>query len=367
MRLRVLALLALVSGCAAKQPPPVVVWPDPPEVARIRFEKAYMSEDDLEPSFWTRVGRTLTGAASGVRIVQPTGVAVSKGDTHLVVASSAFSALVYIDLVELRMRPCEIRGVAPTRPFAVAMDGEDNIYVTDQASQSVVVLDPTCTTILRRFGDRTLTRPTGIAVDRKRQLVYVLDGANRNSDRHDLEVFREDGTHVRTIGRRGSGEGEFFFPYGVAVSSDGSVAVSDSLNFRVQLFGPDGSFKAAFGKAGTGYGMFGRLKGVAFDAFDNLHVADGEFALVQIFNARNEPLMLYGGRAPYLEYMEMPTAIAIGSRNDIYVADFTIGAIKKYRMINTSKEDANLPLEPPKPAAGEQGAAPSPSPGGVRP
>jgi DNA-binding beta-propeller fold protein YncE len=39
-------------------------------------------------------------------------------------------------------------------------------------------------------------------------------------------------------GTEGSGDGEFNWPQGVAVASDGSVYVSDSKNNRIQKFAP---------------------------------------------------------------------------------------------------------------------------------
>ena len=50
---------------------------------------------------------------------------------------------------------------------------------------------------------------------------------------------------------KGSKEGEFNCPEGLAVALDGSVVVADSLNHRVQMFAPDGRFLRAFGGHGA--------------------------------------------------------------------------------------------------------------------
>jgi tripartite motif-containing protein 71 len=45
-----------------------------------------------------------------------------------------------------------------------------------------------------------------------------------------------DGAHVRTIGSLGSGNGQFYIPFGgIAIDSDGRVVVADSGNHRVQV------------------------------------------------------------------------------------------------------------------------------------
>ena len=59
---------------------------------------------------------------------------------------------------------------------------------------------------------------------------YILDGQAGN-----VRVFDSSGSHVRTLGRKGEGPGEFKVPIGIAIS-DGRVLVRDPANARVQLF-----------------------------------------------------------------------------------------------------------------------------------
>jgi len=44
-----------------------------------------------------------------------------------------------------------------------------------------------------------------------------------------------DGSHVRTIGSEGSGNGQFNFPYGVLVDGQGRIIVSEYVNHRIQV------------------------------------------------------------------------------------------------------------------------------------
>lgn len=52
--------------------------------------------------------------------------------------------------------------------------------------------------------------------------LYILDRGN-----HRILVFDSEGRHVREMGRRGGGPGEFQWPQTIMVGSDGSLAVSD--------------------------------------------------------------------------------------------------------------------------------------------
>ena len=51
-----------------------------------------------------------------------------------------------------------------------------------------------------------------------------------------MQVLRySDGSHVRTIGSKGSGNGQFNYPWGVSFDGQGRIVVSDSGNDRIQL------------------------------------------------------------------------------------------------------------------------------------
>ena len=68
-----------------------------------------------------------------------------------------------------------------------------------------------------------------IAVDGD-QNVYVLDDQARH-----VRAYDSAGTHIATLGRGGKGPGEFDVPVGIAIS-DARVLVRDPANARVQLF-----------------------------------------------------------------------------------------------------------------------------------
>jgi len=65
-----------------------------------------------------------------------------------------------------------------------------------------------------------------------------------------FQVFRFDGTFVRVFGERGSKNGQFTYPWDVAVNLLGVIAVTDTRNHRVQLFSFEGSFLSKYGFEG---------------------------------------------------------------------------------------------------------------------
>ena len=53
-----------------------------------------------------------------------------------------------------------------------------------------------------------------------------------------IQVFDPQGRFLRKWGIRGSGDGEFSQPQGLAIDSEGDVYVSDQGNHRILVFKP---------------------------------------------------------------------------------------------------------------------------------
>ena len=76
--------------------------------------------------------------------------------------------------------------------------------------------------------------PEGVAVASDGS-VYVVDSLN-----HRIQKFTSAGVFIRQWGVEGINDGEFSLPLGIAVAPDGSVYVEDFDNHRVQKFAPEG-------------------------------------------------------------------------------------------------------------------------------
>ncbi len=82
-------------------------------------------------------------------------------------------------------------------------------------------------------GKSEFREPRALAVDPQRKRLFVCDMMN-----HRVQVFNLDGKYLGEIGKRGSKDGEFLCPTGVAVDKNGKVYVADKYNNRVQVFAP---------------------------------------------------------------------------------------------------------------------------------
>ena len=87
-----------------------------------------------------------------------------------------------------------------------------------------------------------------ILVDRRGQL-WVIDFAAQ-----DIRVFDSTGGFVRTVGRRGSGPGEFVGAAGMIQGPDGTIWVQDPNSVRLSGFDEDGRFTVQATAPNMGYG-----------------------------------------------------------------------------------------------------------------
>jgi len=135
---------------------------------------------------------------------------------------------------------------------------------------------------------KKFSKPTGIAVDSKGNQ-YVVEERY-----HKVLKFDSSGSLVKVIGgRRGSGNGQFYYPFHAEVDADDNLYVSDYANSRVQKFDKDGNWKKNFN--GVPY-----ASGVGVDDSGNVYVGARSTGYVHKFNSSGTQVdKWYTGYAPY--------------------------------------------------------------------
>ena len=159
------------------------------------------------------------------------------------VTGSPFSLFVTVPMEQLHNPVRDIGGL--TAPYALAFNSKGNMVVAHSHPHGRISV---CCKQGRRALEvrlRTLCSPSGVAVDEQDD-IYVSEGKN-----HCVMKFHGgDGAHVKTIGRYGSGLGEFNTPQGLKVI-EGQLYVCDMGNSRVQIFSKQLEFVKFF-KVGKG-------------------------------------------------------------------------------------------------------------------
>ena len=126
---------------------------------------------------------------------------------------------------------------------------------------------------------------------------------------------------VLSFGEKGSGDGMFQHPLGVAVTDKDEIAVADCRNHRVQVFDSNGSFLRSFGHKGKNAGEFNRPFGIATDKDRKIFVSDQDNHRVQIFSWEGRHLGSFGGQGSLDSQLSNPWGLSLDSTGNIIVAD----------------------------------------------
>jgi subtilisin family serine protease/sugar lactone lactonase YvrE len=183
--------------------------------------------------------------------------------------------------------------------------------------------------------------PAAIALSRDGAILFA------DANNHRIRRIAVDGT-IRTIAGNGSagfsGDGgpavaaALNFPTGVAIDGHGRIFVADTRNNRVRMIAPDGAISTIAGGGTAAFSGDGgpavdallqSPEGLAVDLSGNLYVADAGNARVRRIDvsgtittiAGNGSLDSSGDGGPAFEAGLVPSAVAVDSADNVYVAE----------------------------------------------
>jgi len=318
---RIVCIALLLSACVsaparAEQQQEKLVWPHGPAQPRVEFVKAFSRAADLGigKGFFERLKDLLFGETEA-HIVRPMAVVASGGIIY--VADPGARGVHRFDTTGGDYALITAADDAPLpSPVGLARGAAGEIYIADSRLAQVFVIRPGAKAAVPLRLDVKLTQPTGIAFDAGSGRLYVVDTAE-----HRIHIFERDGSLAGSIGRRGTGDGEFNYPTYIWRTAEGLLYVTDSLNFRVQVFDARGRFAGKFGHQGDGTGDASRQKGLATDRYGHVYVVDALFHAFQIFDATGRLLLPVGERGHERGEFWLPTGIFIDDDDTIYIAD----------------------------------------------
>lgn len=346
--LSLLAWLLLLGGCASLPSQhefrmPAIdpasganqVWPALPEVPRYAFVGHLRGESNAPAArrngnVFSRFLAILVGLGADARdaldLLRPQQVASDRHDRLYVVDTGRQAVFVFDETSgEFALWNESELGVPLASPVGLAVLG-DSIWVTDSELARVYRFDTTGA-VTGRIDDRSLRRPTGIAVDAAGQRLFVSDTAAGQ-----VRVFDLDGRALATWGRPGGGPGEFNRPTFLAYR-DGRLYVADSLNARVQVLDDDGGFLRSIGQRGLFVGNLSRPKGVATDSDGNLYVVESYYDHVLIYDPRGELLLAIGGSGAAAGQFSQPTGIWVDARDRVFVSDMLNARVSVFQYL----------------------------------
>ena len=168
----------------------------------------------------------------------------------------------------------------------------------------------------------TFEGPRGMAVNSNGQIAVV------DSKKHCVFIIDTEGNCLRIVGCHGNKDGQLNGPEDVTYLNDDNILVADELNHRIQQFNVQtGDFVKSFGKRGTRDGEFQNPLSVCVDDEGHVIVADCRNDRVQVLSQKGEPLFKFGDSGP--EKLNRPSG-CIYHGNKFIVTDRDNNSVKFY-------------------------------------
>ncbi len=347
--LTLLLLAVWLAGCAtgpqsmrygneAKSP---LYFPIPPETPRYlyvgeltgesNFQDGSQEASNAAQSFFNWLVGLGRGLVAPVTLQRPqSGVTDALGRVYVTDVSR--QAVFVFDQPEGRLHVWEMADKSSRfkSPVGIALGADGVVLVADAELGMVARLDRSGTP-LEGFGADVLKRPTGIARDPVKGLIYVAD-----SQAHDIKVFDDQGQLTNILGQRGNGDGEFNSPTHLAFAND-NLYVTDTLNSRVQIIGQDDFLQRKFGERGLYVGNLVRPKGVTVDGVGNIYVVESLYDTLLVFRRDGALLLAMGGTGKQAGNFYLPAGVWADEQNRIYVADMFNGRVVLFQYLGDTK------------------------------
>ena len=227
------------------------------------------------------------------------------------ISGSPFQVFAKIHPTQLGEPVRVVEGVC--QPWGLALNSKQQLVVAERGGKKVTVFDREGKKV-QTITCEKLSSPNGVAVD-KDDNIYVSDWSNCS-----LFKFSKEGKLMKVVGQRGPQPGEFKDPSMIKIIND-KLYVCDRGNYRVQLLNTELKYVNSFGCHGKGDGQFNCPNDIAQDSAGNLYVSDTNNNRVQVFDCKGQFLSTFSKKGAASEQFNIPTGICVDSDQLVYVCE----------------------------------------------
>ena len=220
------------------------------------------------------------------------------------------------------------------RAHGLRIDGEDNIWATDVASNLAYKFDPggRLQMVLgvkghsgewHPFGHLRLLHEPNEAVVGPSGDIFVLQGHGKAESL--VLKFDHDGNFIKSWGGKGSGPGQLNLPHSLVFDAQGLLYIADRNNARIQVFDADGNYIREWQQPGTPCGLF-----MGHD--QHIWLAHGHMGQIMKLDPDGKVVGAIAGGGPGKTTGKYGEAhyIAVSPRDEIFVADTLNWRVQKY-------------------------------------
>ena len=170
----------------------------------------------------------------------------------------------------------------------------------------------------------TVNQPWGIDVTDDGLMIVSEESG------HCVTVLDREGKKINSFGSKGSGRGQFNCPSGVAVTPNGTILVGDSNNHRIQELTIKGDCIASVGNKGNLHLQFDHPRGITINkTTGQVFVADDVNHRIQVFNPDLTFSYAFGSKGSRQGQFIGPRDVTY-SKGFLYVADTFNHRIQKF-------------------------------------
>ena len=219
---------------------------------------------------------------------------------------------------EMRGKPVNIIS-GLNKPFGVVITKNEEIVVAERDANHITILNKEGKKV-KSFGKRgtkegQFTNPRGVAISH--------DGYILVTDEHRLQKLTLEGDCVKSVGSSKTGNGplQFNVPRGITVHpTTGQIFIADKYNHRIQVLNKGLTYSHSFGKKGSSPEQFNQPYDVTFDNEGYLYVADRNNHGIKKFTSTGQYISTFSSEGSNPGQIKYPSFIIIES-NSLYVSD----------------------------------------------
>ena len=220
---------------------------------------------------------------------------------------------------EMRGKPVNIIS-GLNRPYGVVITKNEDIVVAEYSANCITILNKEGKKV-KSFGTKgtkegQFTVPRGVAISH--------DGHILVTDNHRLQKLTFEGDCVKSVGSSETGNDPLQFndPRGITVHpTTGQIFIADTNNHRIQVLNKDLTYSHSFGKKGSSPEQFYQPYDVTFDNEGYLYVADYNNHCIKKFTSTGQYISTFSSYGSNPGQIEDPTSIIIDN-NLLYVSEW---------------------------------------------
>ncbi len=206
-------------------------------------------------------------------------------------------------------------------PVGITTAPDGSVLIADRGNNRIQIFDydgKYITTIPTRSGENSAT-PVDVAVDKAGKKIYVT----ASIPHHQILIYGEGagtGEAEMVWGKPGSNMGEFRFPATIAIGPDANIYIVDVFNSRVQVYKDSGKPLVTIGTWGVTPGHVFRPKGIAINDKGLIALSDSYMGIVQFFTDDTKFLAVLGENEEFTHFTT-PVGLALANDGRLYIAE----------------------------------------------